>query len=100
MDAQHDNAIPLRAGMRRLIPPWEYRHLRAFASARIAAGIVLAVCGVLTLVFGGAGGRTYGWAALFLGGGGAGMRGRLLGADHRPLRISQNLSLRGNSTGE
>ena len=67
MDAQHDNAIPLRAGMRRLIPPWEYRHLRAFASARIAAGIVLAVCGVLTLVFGGADGKTYGWAALFLG---------------------------------
>lgn len=67
MDAQHDNTIPPRTGMRRLIPPWEYRHLRAFASARIAAGIVLAVCGLLTLVFGGADGKTYGWAALFLG---------------------------------
>jgi hypothetical protein len=67
MGAEHDNTIPLRAGMRRLIPPWEYCHLRAFASARIAAGIVLAVCGVLTLVFGGADGKTYGWAALFLG---------------------------------
>ena len=67
MEAQHDNAIPLRAGMRRFIPRWEYRHLRAVASARIAAGIVLAVCSALTLAFGGAVGKTYGWAALFIG---------------------------------
>ncbi len=66
MDARHDNTIPPRTGMRRLIPPWEYRHLRAVAGARIDGGIVLAVCGVLTLSFGGADWKTYGWAALFL----------------------------------
>jgi hypothetical protein len=32
----------------------------------MAGGIVLAVCGVLTLSFGGSGGKTYGWAAFFL----------------------------------
>jgi hypothetical protein len=67
MDAEHDHTSPLRTGMRRLIPPWEYHHLRAFAGARIAGGIVSAVCGVLTLAYGGADGKTYGWAALFLG---------------------------------
>lgn len=67
MDAQNDNIMPPRTAMRRLIPPWEYRHLRAFAGARIGGGIVLAICSVLTLSFGGAEGKTYGWAALFLG---------------------------------
>ena len=67
MDAQNGNTSPPRTGMRRLIPTWEYCHLRAFAGARIAGGIVSTVCGVLTLVFGGADGKTYGWAGLFLG---------------------------------
>jgi hypothetical protein len=55
-----------RSGLKRLIPPWERRHLRVFACLRLAGGLVSAVCGVLTLSFGGADGKTYGWAALFL----------------------------------
>jgi hypothetical protein len=67
MNAQNDNTPPLRTGMRRLFPPWEYGHLRAWAAARIGGSIVLAACGVLTLSFGGSDWKTYGWAAAFLG---------------------------------
>jgi hypothetical protein len=67
MDAPNEYTAFWRSGMRRLIPPWERRHLRALAGARIGGGIVLAVCGVLTLSFGGSDWKTYGWAALFLG---------------------------------
>jgi hypothetical protein len=66
MNAQSDNALQLRTGMRRIIPPWEFRHLRAWAGARIAGGIVLVVIAVLTLAFGGSDSRTYGWAAAAL----------------------------------
>ena len=59
-------ASPPRAGMRRIISPWEYRHLRAFARVRIAAGIFLVGCGALTLSFGGNDWKTYGWAMAFL----------------------------------
>lgn len=41
-----------------LIRSWEYRRLRFWAAFRIAAGIILVFCGVLTF--------SYGWAALFL----------------------------------
>jgi hypothetical protein len=61
MYAQNDNTTPSRTGMRRLIPPWEYRHLRAWAGVRIGACIVVAVCGVLTLAYG-----SYGWTAFWL----------------------------------
>ena len=54
-------ASPPRSGMRRLIVPWEYRHLRASGVTRIAGGSVLAVGGVLLLSY-----RSYRWAALFL----------------------------------
>jgi hypothetical protein len=47
--------------MRRLIVPWEYRHLRASGVTRIAGGVVLAVGGILLLSYG-----VYGWAAFFL----------------------------------
>jgi hypothetical protein len=47
--------------MRRLIVPWEFRHLRASGITRIAGGSVLAVGGVLLLLPG-----AYRWAALFL----------------------------------
>ena len=57
---------PPRSGMRRIIAPWEYRHLRAFARARIAGGIVLASLGVVTLSFGGNDWKTYGWTMAFL----------------------------------
>ena len=47
--------------MRRLITPWEYRHLHAYGVVRAAAGIVLFSFGALILSYG-----SYGWAALFL----------------------------------
>jgi hypothetical protein len=43
---------PPRSGMQRIIAPWEYRHLRGVARVRIAAGIVLAGLGAVTLVGG------------------------------------------------
>jgi hypothetical protein len=47
--------------MKRLISPWEYRHLRAFGVMRFASGIFQVGLGVLLLSYG-----AYGWAALFL----------------------------------
>jgi hypothetical protein len=71
MYAQNDNtaprglrgwwASPPRSGLRRLIAPWEYRHLRAFGVTRIAGGSVGAAAGVVCLSYG-----AYGWAAFFL----------------------------------
>jgi hypothetical protein len=52
--------------MRRLIAPWEYRHLRAFARVRIAAGIVLVGLGAVTLFGGSFTAKAVGFAALFL----------------------------------
>jgi hypothetical protein len=52
-------ASPPRSGLRRLIAPWEYRHLRAFGVTRIAG--VAAAAGVVCLSYG-----VYGWAAFFL----------------------------------
>lgn len=59
-------ASPSRSGMRRIISPWEYRHLRAWAGVRIAGGVVLTGLGVITLTLGGDDGKTYGWTAAFL----------------------------------
>jgi hypothetical protein len=58
-------ASPPRAGARRLIAPWEYRHLRFWARVRLASGAVLAVLATLTLAFGGAAGAAYAWATVF-----------------------------------
>jgi hypothetical protein len=78
MYAQTDNPIPSstvtwwrwgtppRSGMRRLIAPWEYRHLRAFARVRIAAGTVLVGLGLVTLIGGSLTAKAVGFAALFL----------------------------------
>ena len=76
MNAHNDNtaprglrgwwASPPRSGMRRIIAPWEYRHLRAWARARFAGGNLLALCGLLTLSVGSTGSKTFGLAALFL----------------------------------
>jgi hypothetical protein len=63
MNAPNDNTAPSRSGMRRLITPWAYRHLRTIAGVRFAAGIFLACLGVLMLSRG-----AYGWAALPLAG--------------------------------
>jgi hypothetical protein len=53
--------------MRRIIAPWEYRHLRAFARLRMLGGIVAAGCSVFTLAFGGSNWKAYGWAIAFGG---------------------------------
>lgn len=66
MNAASGIATDSRAGMQRVIPPWEFRHLRRWASARVGGGIVLTACGVLTLTFGGNDAKTYWWAAVFL----------------------------------
>jgi hypothetical protein len=52
---------PPRSGMRRLIAPWEYRHLRPWAGFRFACGIALVGLGAVTLSFGGNDWKTYGW---------------------------------------
>jgi hypothetical protein len=55
-----------RSGIRRIISPWEYRHLRFWAGVRIGAGTVLAGLGIVTLGFGGNDAKTYGWTMAFL----------------------------------
>ena len=76
MNASNDNtaprglrgwwASPPRSGVRRLIAPWEYRHLRAWAGVRFAGSAVLAGLGVVTLAFGGSDWKTFGWTMFFL----------------------------------
>ena len=76
MNAPNDNTTPKglrgwwltppRPGLQRLIHPLEYRHLRAFAGVRIAAGIVLAGLGAVTLFGGSFTAKAAGFAALFL----------------------------------
>jgi hypothetical protein len=53
-------ASPPRRGMRRLIVPWEFRHLRGFGITRIAGGGVAVVPALICLAYG-----VYGWAAFF-----------------------------------
>jgi hypothetical protein len=38
MHAPGDNTPPSRSGLKRLITPWEYRHLHASMAARFAGG--------------------------------------------------------------
>ncbi len=59
-------ASPPRTGMRRIIAPFEYRHLRAFARVRIISGFALVAFAGLTLGFGGSDWKAYGWAMAFL----------------------------------
>ena len=74
MHAPDDNAIPSRSVtvMRRLIRPWEYRHLHAAANARFAAGgFTLGIGSVLLSIArsaepGRERRKCYGWAAFFL----------------------------------
>ncbi|MGO9891831.1 MAG: hypothetical protein ACLP0L_28575 [Solirubrobacteraceae bacterium] len=57
---------PPRSGMRLIIAPWEYRHLRGFARVRIAGAILLTSLGLITLSFGGNDAKTYAWTFAFL----------------------------------
>jgi hypothetical protein len=76
MNAPNDNtapkglrgwwASPPRSGLQRIIAPWEYRHLRGFARVRIAAGVVLAGLGAVTLVGGSFTAAAVGFGILFL----------------------------------
>lgn len=72
MNAPDDNATPSRSVMTRLITPWEYRHLRAVAGVRFAAGgFTLGIGTVLislgrSAVTGRERRKCYGWAAFFL----------------------------------
>lgn len=59
-------ASPKRSGMRLIIAPWEYRHLRGWARVRIAAGAVAFGLGAVTLSFGGNDSTTYVWTVVFL----------------------------------
>ena len=71
MNAANDNsgakglrgwwASPPRSGMRRLLAPFEYRHVRVFGVTRITGGFVAATAGVVCLSY-----AAYGWAAFFL----------------------------------
>jgi hypothetical protein len=71
MNAANDNTAagglrgwwqsPPRSGLERLIMPWEYRHLRFSATARIVGGSAGAAAGIVCLSYG-----VYGWAAFFL----------------------------------
>jgi hypothetical protein len=47
--------------MKRLIHPWEYRHLRIFGVTHLAGASIAAIAGVVCLGYG-----VYGWAAFFL----------------------------------
>ena len=75
MTGQHaadDNTNPPRSGIRRLVSPWEYRHLRAAAAMRFTGGGFNLGIGVVLLGLGrrAESGRErrkcYGWAAWFL----------------------------------
>ncbi len=80
MDAPNNNGAakglrgwwqtPPRAGMQRLISPWEYRHLRAFGLTRIGGGGVATAAGVICLAY-----DAFGWAAFFLALGAANFAG-------------------------
>jgi hypothetical protein len=52
---------PPRSGAQRLIAPWEYRHLRAFAVTRLVGSCVAAAVGSVCIFYEG-----YAWAAFFL----------------------------------
>ncbi len=73
MHAPDDNATPSRSVMRRLIRPWEYRHLHAVANVRFTAGGFQLGVGLVLLSLGHQAGtdqerrKCYGWAACFLG---------------------------------
>lgn len=72
MHAPTENTTPSRSVMRRLITPWEYRHLHAVANVRFAAGGFHLGIGLVLLSLGRRAGtaperrKCYGWAAWFL----------------------------------
>ena len=65
MNAPHDDTprkgLPPRSGVRRLISPVAYRHLRGFGITHLAGGGVQAAAGVICLWY-----EADAWAAFFL----------------------------------
>jgi len=65
MNTQDDNTAPkglaARSGMRRLINPLVYRHLRGIGATHIAVGCVQTAAGLVCLAY-----SADGWAAFFL----------------------------------
>lgn len=107
MQAPNDNTAPRglrawwtsppRSGMRLIIAPWEYRHLRGFASMRITGAVVLAGLALVTLAFGGTDATTYAWATAFAAAGAAHLAFRPVGAEHRSLGGGPSLTPLGDS---
>ena len=60
MNGQNDDTYSTRTGLRRIIPRWEYRHLRVIAPFRIGISGLLAIFGILTLAY-----SAYGWTAFW-----------------------------------
>ena len=54
----HNNSALPRTGMRRLILPWEYHHLRGIAYVRILGGVLLLIFGGILVPY------VFWWAAL------------------------------------
>ena len=78
MNANSDNTNSSRTGMRRVFPPWEYRHLWCSVSSCAYWRRWHGLCRLwhpYALVRWPGDGTTYGWAALFLGGAALGIRG-------------------------
>ena len=51
--------------MRRIIAPWEYRHLRIFGRAHLAGAGLLITLALIILALGGTNWTAYGWALGF-----------------------------------
>jgi hypothetical protein len=78
MDTPNDNShrkslrqwwmSPPRSGLRLIIHPWEYRHLRGFARVHIVSCIALACLALITLSAGGTDTKTYAFAMVFAAG--------------------------------
>jgi hypothetical protein len=72
MHAPDDSTTPSRTGIMRLITPWEYRHIHAVASLRLAGGGFDLALGLVLVSLGRKAGtdrerrKCFGLAALFL----------------------------------
>lgn len=73
MRARDDSSAPSRSGLRRLVTPWEYRHIHTVAAVRFTSGGFQLGVGLVLVSLGSKAGtneerrKAYGWAAWFLG---------------------------------